>query len=188
VARTRLIQNLPAKVYWDGWESDTRTLASRGWSVSMEQDDFQRRIQMAIRHEASGIQGLSAPVTIDRRRDPFDSYMQRWEAPFHFNMQALGRPVYVRGPGLSLAFGNFSPVDARTPVFVEEEEVRSLEDLVYFTPIKAKRILLPQEEVSELMERILTVQQPMREEYFREQTKNARAAAQLQAQIYSMAG
>lgn len=178
------LYSAPARVYWAGWESDTRTLERHGWSVNAYQNLHEDVIGIALRHEESGIHGVSERVVGSRFMYPGDYENQRFGnqmPPMDFRFQALGRPVQLR-PSFSLAeLRQFDPVDCETAYV--ESAMHTLEDLMYFRTIKTKRFLLPHDEVDHLMERILKIQEPMREEYFREQAKDARAAAQLHAQI-----
>jgi hypothetical protein len=177
----------PARVAWAGWESDTFRLQQSGWEVSVADHYDRDAISLALRHETGmrGISRMHAPARHSRLADPFAMMLEHGR--FEFQMEAMGHRVMVN-PSLSLRdFERFQPVDC-TPQYTEAP-IKELEDLVYFAPlISKKRFMVPGDEVDHLMKRILDIQEPMREEYFREQAREAKRAPLLQAQIFSMTG
>ena len=62
-------------------------------------------------------------------------------------------------------------------------EVRSLDDLAHFAvPLtRTNEIILPEENVDELLQRILALQQPGRTEHFRQQLRENREGMRLDA-------
>jgi hypothetical protein len=182
----------PVPIIWAGFESDTYRLQQAGWSFSAEQDIRHQTMRLAMHHSKMRLTGITE--------------VTNWEyinAPDHWHLQtrkltmiAVGNVHVVDGKlyetlAQSVRFPvmkqfepwKFHPIDC-TPTYTTEE-AKSLEDLVYFAPLDRKRIILPDEAVPELMARILELQEPVREEHFRQQ---ARAASPvLRAQILSIA-
>ena len=150
----------PIEVFWAGWRSDTYTLQRSGWQISANQDVLQSRLQLAIRHEASGLLGLTE--------------VSDWEYRYDFHrppatrvyLQAMGKPVYLNISPSPYAIDwakHFQPIDA-TPQLTWNE-TRSLEDLFHFAPAACENeLFVSQASVPDLLDRIITLQQPAREE------------------------
>ena len=112
------------------------------------------------------MQGISERITWEYER----LFHERDNFPaLHFNM--MGREIRYHLQG-SLDW-NFKPIDAM-PMMVQRE-VKSLDDLVHFAPslVRTKQIIVPEENVEDLMERILKLQQPDREAEFLRQARDA---------------
>jgi hypothetical protein len=185
----------PVHVHWRGWESDTRRLQSAGWQISAKEDVFRDTLQVAIRHPETEMCGVSyaAKWHYQRLREAGG-----WlNLPFELQMEVMGKPIYSRElmssvRGWSAGTGNYETgpwraVDA-TPQFTMEQAKR-IEDIVHFASLeRQKDVIIRPESVPELMDKILKLQQPMREQHFREQAKEARAAATVHARLISIAG
>lgn len=174
----------PVRVHLAGWESDTLTLQRSGWELSAEQDVVRGSMQLMIRHQALGLLGLSKNIAWEYHNDP--RWMQHVRLPI-LQIEHFGRTDRLWVP-MTASLGSFrgghgpsfEAIDAM-PSFITEEP-RRLEDLAHFATLHQKRILLPEETVSDLMKRIIEMQQPGREAHF---LKQAKQAPRLEAQILS---
>jgi hypothetical protein len=179
----------PIPIHWMGWETDTLRLAHHGWQISASEHFERDELTVAFQHEESDIRGITYAEKWNYRR-LLDPYHGGWDgAPTRttgLKVDRMGRQIFTRQ-----AFGvddmRWRPVDPY-PQMRPIDRPKRIDDFVHFAPVVRKQIILPPESVPELMEKILKLQQPMREEHFREQVRNARANATLHAQIISLAG
>jgi len=147
----------PIRLHWAGWETDTYRLQQAGWSLSADQDIMSFRMRIAMRHEAAQMRAISAPVDFDFHRNFSDPrYLDHIVLP----VQALGRDVSIHMHGA--VEWKFQPIDAQ-PQFIERK-VSRLDDLVHFAPSLARtqEIILPEDSVPDLLERIRKLQEPAR--------------------------
>lgn len=152
---------------WAGFESDTYRLQQQGWSISAEQDIRQCTMRLAFRHTGAAMFGVSDEIGWQ-----YERHLMQYGGDFPLvRVHMMGREIRYHIQG-SVDW-NFQPIDAM-PQFVKTE-IKSLEDMVHFAPALArtKQIILPEESVPELMERILKLQQPEREAEFLRQAKDA---------------
>jgi hypothetical protein len=156
----------PVRLHWAGWESDTRRLQQAGWAISAEQDIPGATMRLAMRHEGCHIQGLTDRVpwsymqeTDFRVRPPLVLPVRFMASRFHVEL--------IETPSIC----SFRPIDAQ-PQFTRSE-IRSLDDLAHFAvPLaRTQEIVLPEESVPELLERILKLQQPARTDRIRRQLR-----------------
>lgn len=179
------ILSRPLRVHWAGWETDTFKLQKCGWKLSAYQDIRGSRIQMAFQHSGLRIEGITNVLPYQyeraldmREREYVDSLLLTVQ-------QMLGEHVMVHQSGdLPAVWG---PIDAE-PRYTENRIVR-LEDLAHFAGplIRTNEIIVPEESVPELMERILRMQQPARIERIKEELRGAhRPQQRFHAQIISL--
>lgn len=116
------------------------------------------------------MQAMTDEVAFDYARNAMDfSYLENFVVP----CQALGRRVEIHMHGV-IDWTSFKPIDAH-PQFVERT-VASLEDLVHFAPalVRTQEIIVPEETVPDLMERILKMQDPARQARLKAELREAR--------------
>lgn len=164
------ILSMPVRVRWAGFESDTYSLQKSGWSISAYQDMIRQGMQIMLKHEGAQMYGMSELIDWRyTRRGP-----EQWGSSLpviHFNI--MGRHVQINMTG-KIDWGNFKPIDAK-PQWTNKS-IQSLEDLVHFAPalVRTREIILPEESVPELMDRILKLQQPGREAELKRQLQEDR--------------
>lgn len=146
----------PVELHWAGWRSTTFDLQQAGWSISAEQDIARMQMQLAFRSPHGDAYGVSSRMNWEYMAER-DFSMR--SIPMHADLR-FGRDVNIYHTGLPSS--SFAAIDAM-PRMVEERRTR-LEDYAHFAPaqIKTNPIVIPQESVPELMERILQLQQPDR--------------------------
>ena len=170
----------PVKLHWAGWETNTYRLQQAGWSLSAEEDIRDMRMRLALRHEGHRIYGLTAGVDFDFMGARYNAMdMVRATEAMTIPVQHMASRLTVQ----SYEHGgfNFRPIDA-TPQFLERR-IQSIEDFAHFaTPLaRTQEIILPEESVPELLERILKLQQPARTDRLREQLRADRDGLRLDA-------
>lgn len=141
---------------------------------------------LAVRHDQFGA-GLSVPLNWEYIDDRWDRHLP----PVY--MQVMGRQVNVTVMGAPNYATAYAPVDA-VPQFLGRE-VRNLEDMVHFAPslARTRELYVPEENVEELMKRILDLQQPTRIERIKQSLRDqdgqmidARPRQKFHAQILSL--
>lgn len=186
----------PVRVHWRGWESNTTRLGQAGWQISAHEDAYNDRLAVAIRHPDTGMTGVSYAATYHYHRLR-DRGRGNWlELPFELEMEAMGRAIYSQALARTVGVGPMSRgtgVSWRAidpfPQYMEIEEAKRIEDIVHFASLEKKKdIIIRPESVPELMEKILKLQQPMREQHFRERAKEARANTTVHARLISLTG
>lgn len=183
----RKLVSRPLRLHWAGWETDTYRLQQGGWQLSADQDVAARRMRLMMQHSAMRMQALTDRIEFDywQARDDW-GYADRVVFP----CRAIGSTVHVQMAG---SLPDFRAIDA-APQW--REASGSLDDLFHFAPtlVRTQEIILPDESVPELMERILKLQQPGRTDRLREELRNqedgrdsTRLRQKFHAQIISIA-
>ncbi|MFG1395897.1 hypothetical protein [Roseixanthobacter pseudopolyaromaticivorans] len=158
--------SFPIKLDLAGWRADTWQLQQAGWAFSADQDIRSRTMQLAFEHKQMGLRGISARIDFEYLHQD-QEYLRHVVLP----AQAMGREVFIHMHGSVPSL--FQPIDAK-PQLVEHRRVK-LEDYVHFAPalVRTQEIILPEESVEELMERILKLQQPARTERYQRLAREA---------------
>jgi hypothetical protein len=186
------ILSRPVRLNWAGWETDTFRLQQAGWSLSADQDLYRNTMRIAFRHQGLETTALTEVSCWDFERSHYDpAYLAGVTLP----VKVMSRQVNIHMHG-EVDWSGFKPVDAQ-PSWTSHR-VERLEDLVHFAPslARTKQIILPEESVSDLLDRIVKMQEPGREEHFkrlaREANEPGRAVSfqpisKVHAQIISLA-
>jgi hypothetical protein len=182
------ILSRPLEIHWAGWETTTYRLQQAGWQLSADQDVYNDRLRLAMKHEGMALYGMSGWSRFE--------YEARIRDPREFPvivMQAMGREVWVQEHGRVEL--NFQAIDAK-PCFTERK-ITKLEDLAHFAAplVRSREIIIPEENVDELLEKILKLQQPARTDRIREEMRRGpegrmvtdEPQQKFQAQIISLA-
>lgn len=181
------ILSRPLRVHWAGWETTTYKLQACGWKLSARQDVRGSRLQLAFQHAGVGIEGITQELDY-RFEQALDMRERGYVENIVLNVQMmLGETVMVRQVGDVSAL--WSPIDAE-PRYTEER-IDRLEDFAHFAGslIRTNEIIVPEESVPELLQRILKMQQPGRIERIKEELRGEnRPEQKFHAQIISLKG
>lgn len=153
--QTSRLYNQPIPVVWCGFRSDTLQMQRAGWQISAEQDIRTQTMRLAFQFSESGIsrcQGLTRAVPW--HYDDFDFWRHVEPLVIMFGPEII---VQEMGPVMP---SNWFAVDAR-PELAPTRMV-NLEDLAHFRI--PNDIIIPEDCVSDLLDRALKVQQPIRDE------------------------
>jgi hypothetical protein len=175
----------PLRVHWAGWDTDTYRLQAAGWKLSAYQDIRGSRIQLALQHSGMRIEGITDQLDY-RYEQALDLRERGYVDSIVLKVQCmLGETVQLHQVG---SIENlWSPIDAE-PRYTAETITR-LEDLAHFAGplIRTNEIIVPEESVPELLERILKLQQPARLDRIKEELRGERRPEQhFHAQIISL--
>jgi hypothetical protein len=166
------IQNRLVNLNFAGWRSNTLELQQNGWEISVSEDHNHYRMRIALKHPASGLYGMTAPVDISQARRFED--MQRHTGMDMF-VVAMGQQIPIRQPQTveCINMDDFNPVDAVPSVTVEP--VKDISDFNIFRPLsKSEQIIIPEQSVSELLGRIQEMQDPKQLEIREKRRKEIR--------------
>lgn len=179
----------PLRVEWAGWVTDTFRLQQAGWKLSAEQDFYERRMRIAMVHEGLRMQAMSDRSEFDYERF-HRSPMDLRDLPPLIVRRAMGSEVRIHEAGR--IDWNFQPIDAQP--CMTSNRISRMEDLCHFAAplVRSNEVIIPNESVPELMERILKLQQPARTDRIREDMRNPEGLIQapqqkFHAQIISLA-
>jgi hypothetical protein len=178
----------PVKLHWAGWTADTYSLQQAGWQLSAHQDIAMQSMQLALRHERYG-SGVSNHLAWHYMEDIYNHAYVLPELAMH----VFGRPVNIAD--YRTDWSAFQPIDAKPQMMTHR--TGSLEDLVHFAPslARTREIIVPEQNVDKLLERILELQAPAREARIRKEIMRRPEGYQLEgipqqkfhAQILSLA-
>lgn len=165
----------PVRLHWAGWETTTTRLQQAGWSLSAEQDMREGRMRIALRHQGYQLYGITERVDHDYFHDPV------YEQQRSLELRVAHMASRLTAEFVETGLPSFAPIDA-TPQFFRRERT-SIEDFAHFAPplVRTKEIILPEEGVAELMERILKLQEPAKVEYLKRTLAADRAGLMIEA-------
>lgn len=153
-----------------GWESDTFSLQQAGWQLSAEQSFGRGTMRIAMHHQGMNLRALTEVTEFDYMHAAHDWNDYLRGVVLHCGM--MGREINIHMHG-EVSPSAFQPIDATPQVFMERRIVK-IEDLAHFAAplVRSQEIILPEENVPELLERILKLQQPARTERIREELRH----------------
>lgn len=211
-----LLQSLPVKVRFAGFESDTYTLARNGWELSMQQLNEAysagMSIRLAMKHENCDMYAIASPLQIpygEVARSMFDpGFMSQFVQQMGFDIMYVGGDIrfkiFPERHGAAMTFrDSFMPIDA-TPQRTEEVSIRDFKFFKVANPSLQDILLLP-EQVPEALNWILKAQEQAQEEIRKRKSSrenyrryqegfmldgvgNVKPSHEVQAQIITLAG
>lgn len=145
----------PVRLHWAGWETDTYRLQREGWQLSAHQDMARYGMQIALRSPHGDAHAVTQFLPMERLHD----------MP-QFGAVDLGaRVIMARDVNMHVnELPRFDAIDAM-PQMVPRSSLHKLSDWAHFAPsplVRNNPIIVPEESVADLMERILKLQQPDR--------------------------
>lgn len=154
------LRSRPVRIHWAGWETDTYRLQKAGWDLSAEENLYERTMQIAMRYRDE-IRGITERVEADPYR------LADRHAPLHLTARMASNFQIMMGiPGDA-----FQAIDAR-PQWRSPEPPNTFDDFAHFARVEAQpRIIIPEESVPKLLERILELQQPARAERIQQEIR-----------------
>ena len=163
------IVQVPIRVRWHGWESDTYRLRQSGWNVfgeeHLEPSEYARTIQLALtdRDNTFMIVGRLKLGPRDYYAESRKMLATLCDVGIEFQMYKAQDRVVVRetAPGEWSSWGRLSPIDGFANVDLAHTRTRTIAELPIFTYKEtSKEIYLPPPTVSEYLDKILSVQYP----------------------------
>jgi hypothetical protein len=156
------VENRLVNILFAGWESNTYRLQQQGWQISVNEDPSSRFIQIALKHPQLSMYGLTEKV--DYRRMEDIEAMQRHSGMclqvirMETNMM-IDQPIMMLQEVVAPGMRGFVPVDARPSVTMKEQT--HIDDFRIFRPMaEHKQIIVPEQNVGELMAKIHELQTP----------------------------
>lgn len=157
------IRSLPINLEWEGWRASTVDLQRAGWQLSAEQDLMSGSVRIAMKNERYKIYGVSQKIPYNY----FEEYSLYKGANITIPVQQMASRLHIEMMETSF---KFVPIDAE-PQFMNRER-KSIEDFAIFAPalIRTNEIIVPNETVDDLLQRILEIQDPMVKKYYKEES------------------
>ena len=169
-------------VYFEGFISDTLKLSRTGWKISTQHDTYTFRTEMLLYHEKLDMTLLANSDDTERFMlgNRFQNqYLQDQFPTFRVHRQRSQRMILPK----TYAEG-FSMWDDTKPAFIEVPNM-PLNEIPLFSKIDqpaGKELIVDQEEVSSLLERIMKIQSPGQAEI---RKKNQKVIPKIHASILS---
>jgi hypothetical protein len=147
-------------IYWAGWRTTTFDLQKAGWMLSAQQDVYEKRLRLAMRHPVIGFSGMTHGI------DDVDFFMRsnRYGAPPLRDQARLASSYTVDERYAEIMSAQFMPIDA-TPRFTSSQP-KALEDLVIFKtiPRDARELYLSEASMSQVMDMAISLQEDKQRE------------------------
>ena len=166
------MRSRPIELHWAGWSTDTLRLQTAGWQLSAHQNFADESMQIAIRHPRHEVEGITR-------------FERHWDYRRSMSCDRKDLPVLPITLGHKLWVRTIEPavpwkaIDAEPQLWPVLGELR-LPDFVHFAPARAPaELVVPEETVPELLQRIVDMQSGARLERFREQVREERAQRKL---------
>jgi len=171
------MSNIPIKLHWAGWETDTYRLGQHGWEVSADQNVMNQTIRFAIRHLKYNIRGFSE---MDRLCYQELRYNRTFSDSGGYGIPEL--PIQLASDYRIIQHApttDFHPVET-IPMYNVNPEVRELDDLALFKrlPQKTNQVYLREASLSEVLDFALSKQEPRQKE-IRERLMHERRLAEV---------
>lgn len=184
-------QNPPCRVLFEGFESDTFQLGRRGWEIALEQDNYDMKMRMILRHK-SGLYGMAESL----ERFSAQEWHYRYYTNGRLNRDYEGLPTFVvsqvsnrmivRHYGASSPFEGFSMVETDPEhMMVSDIELSSLPLFKAKGQPAAEDLIVDPATVSEMLEQIRQRQSPIQKE-IRERARRREVIPVRHAAIYTL--
>lgn len=157
-----IVQSLPVRVCFEGWESDTLRLQSHGWELAINQDLMRRQLGLVISHPKLRMYGISRAVGFDPYlilSNPKSQYGQFKDLFFQMIAISSDLRMLIPEPFSVSAAESF---DARPQMVTRNE--KNLSEFKLFRPLGGKEIWLEEHTAAQLMEEVLKKQKPKQAE------------------------
>ena len=145
---------------WAGWEAPIRQLADAGWTFKTQEELIYRSHRLVFRHEEMKAYGITSPIE--------EQLMQ--ESSFHgipiYCNVRLAENILLNSMGPPIRDASYSQIDVSHPLSYRE----NLRDVFDYVQTDSG-LLIPEDDVPDLLERILNLQEPARQERIKERVK-----------------
>lgn len=172
----RVLLSRPIRTYMLGMESTTLKMQQAGWEFSSEYRIEYMATRVIARHEAARMIALSDMFEADLMRYAHDAqYIDR--IGIHFRYVANRMNIQLQESSF-----DFNPVDMY-PQFIQTKNIDVNDMNIFAKPlVRTNEIIVPEETVDDLMGRILELQEPGRQEYYKRKMREDREGQRLDAQ------
>jgi hypothetical protein len=167
---------LPIRFNWAGWEATTLDLQRAGWEILMETDHHRYVRCIYLQHKQNKVICHAAPIP--------EEWLHELQGDFNnfpiLKIQQVSIDVLIRRHEMSYGEVTFSKMAEVTDDTIHNsylEENYSIKEIFsYFSkPAEViqlpKEIIVPEKGVDELLEQILELQKPQRNDYIQRKVK-----------------
>ena len=188
----------PVEVWFEGWRSDTRTLMTNGWDISVDHSPYDRQMRFAFRNRTLQLYGLSDFWDMldfaQSRMNPTTYFPEHGQMSATMMNQAMEEMRYRQGRAairISQCLGkdimvhhmdaaNFVPLkDPHLYMKVSDVSRRMISEMPWFetAEVSAQNLFFEGHEVPDLMQMILDKQKDKQAE-IREKLRKAEKAGE----------
>ena len=162
----------PIRLFWNGWESNTMKLQERGWELSVQQDIERQEMSIAMRHQQSGMRGLTQSTNWD--------YWAQMERHRFVDPRSLGvfncqiaSDISINCMATHAMDIPFEPIDAKPMYGQMEITSKPLDEIAHFRKIEkpSDEIFLRKASMAQIMAMALEKQEPRQEQIRREMVR-----------------
>jgi hypothetical protein len=163
----RHLLSVPCPVKWCGWSSDTYTLQNNGWSLAAEEDVYDGRLRIAMRHDEMGLMGISETAQyahLDRSGLYSRNKMYLTDDRPVFHVRYISSKMLLRMHDIE-PLSSFVPIDAKPQFHFMDTKTMNVEDFTCFAPnlTRTEEIIVEPDTVMSLLEKIKEIQAPEQE-------------------------
>lgn len=163
----RVLLSRPYPVYWAGWETTTAMLQQAGWEISAEYEPYRMSYRLLMRHQGAQLYALTNSVNINHWQ-----MMQEGRFGVHgirFVVQYVCTHLTVN---LMEQQFNFRQVDA----LPQMGTMKNVEEFgIFATPMtRTNEIIVPEENVTDLLGRLLEMQDEEKTRYYKQKLQQNR--------------
>ena len=167
----RHILSRPHPMHFAGWRSDTFTLQQAGWEFTASQRIGMDEVGLAFQHPRLGLKGLTNTIPsyvyaeMGIHRDTAPPFHVTWMTDAQVQFRQIEIPHWLP---------SCDPVDMRPQMI---DEIKDFDDMVRFAGVSMARtaeLIVDPDDVSAMMDRILTLQNPARQKRYREIVRQGR--------------
>lgn len=161
-----ILRNPPVPVYFQGFQSNTHTLAQCGWTMTLDQDLYNMTILCVFTNLESGAILISESHRFNFQRMAHE--------PFYVNDLKFNTKMYRGDVRLPMQFDYRKLVEVDTEPSYETIEMGNLKDYVLFKEKPKNEVLVEPATVPEMLEMIKKMQSPTQKELREKQTQRAK--------------
>lgn len=180
------ILSQPLRLVWNGWESNTYALQREGWELSAREDIQNMRMSIALRHNNSGMRGLTEFLPFDyfQKRGSIDVYDSNPNNYPTFGCQ-LANDITIQTVETMGTTVEFNPIDAR-PMHYNRVH---LDEIAHFRKLEKSdnEIFLKPASMDDILNMALERQEPrqdqIRKEMVRRKEMDVMRNSQLKAHL-----
>lgn len=172
----RLLKSVPIKTSMLGMMSTTTQMQQAGWEFSAEQMPYNMTVRLIARHQGAKLYAMSNQVSVNFFEAVSDP---RVFSNLLFTFNHVGSHMRVE---LHVSSMDFRPIDAM-PQFTTGKEIKDIEDFgIFATPlVRTNEIIVPEESVSDLLNKILEYQEPTKAKYMKQKLYESREGMDMDA-------
>lgn len=175
----RFLKSRPLRTRMLGMESTTAQMQQAGWEFSADQDVQRMGLRVIGRHQQGQMYIVSDYIRMDflaalHSPSVLDALVINF--PYVANHLRLTMPIDIPAEAM-----NYRPIDM-IPQYCSSKNI-NIEDLgIFATPlVRTKEIIIPEESVDNLLDKLLEFQEPIKAEYAKHTLRKSHEGTHIEA-------